>query len=393
MFTVLIVDDEQFVRVSLRTLYDWESNGFEVVDTAVDGVDALEKIKRLSPDLVITDVVMPNMDGLKLLEQIKALQLSCVTLVLSNLGDHEHVKAAFKLGAEDYYLKVNYDPAAFHTVMQQMKEVLLRHGTADSSAAPARRNVAGALMTALSEENEAVFSSFSPLHVFCIRIKSYLSKTLSSFELLYRPLSGIVKEVFKGYPSMDFSPGIHPHVLLVAVNSDMPSDAVMDIMRRLDGQIQIYLQASADIFHLSDSRDPSGLFAKILRLTSQFSSDDEPALLYDDDMGLNEADDIERVKQYIEGHIAEHIALTTVAGHVNLNPSYLSRVFKQRTGVSLVNYITEQKMDRAAQLLKSGKYKVKEVSELLGIEDQYYFNKLFFKVFRMKPSEYIHQSH
>ena len=71
MLKVIIVDDEQFIAQGLQALIDWNAAGYEVAAVLSDGQEALEYIKKLPVDLVITDVMMPVMDGIKLCKNIK----------------------------------------------------------------------------------------------------------------------------------------------------------------------------------------------------------------------------------------------------------------------------------------------------------------------------------
>lgn len=398
MIKVLIVDDEQFVRVSLRTLYDWEGNGFELVGAAADGFDALKKIEEHEPDIVITDIAMPNMDGLALLAEINARGLRCVTMVISNLGDLQNVKSALKLGAEDYFLKVDFEREEFHNVMQKLKAVVLNRETREAEAgstaakpADASANHAAKLADALKSGGPSLFDCPHTLHVFCIRVREYLSETLRSFQSVSRPLGNIVMETFKARPTVSYARGPWQDSLLVTVTEEIPHSAVMDILKRLDGQLRVYLQINADILHYSNTAfyDNEALFKKLTSLSSDFSKKDGTQLIYDDDGRGAESDGIDCALKFIDENMGKPISLTEVAAHVGLNPSYLSRVFRRKTGMPLVQYITEQKMKRAALLLRSGNYLVKEAAALLGIEDQYYFTKLFYKVHHMNPSEYI----
>lgn len=71
MLKVIIVDDEQFIAQGLQALIDWNAAGYEVAAVLSDGQEALEYIKKLPVDLVITDVMMPKMTGLELLETVR----------------------------------------------------------------------------------------------------------------------------------------------------------------------------------------------------------------------------------------------------------------------------------------------------------------------------------
>ena len=106
MYRALIVDDEDIIKIGLKTIIDWEQLGFEIVGTAEDGLEAIKMVEELSPDLIITDIIMPRMDGIELMEELKKRGFAGKIIVLSNYGEVDYVKRAMKLGAEDYILKV-----------------------------------------------------------------------------------------------------------------------------------------------------------------------------------------------------------------------------------------------------------------------------------------------
>ena len=68
---ILIVDGDTMVRIGLKTVINWEENGFLLVGEAQDGQQALELAERYQPDIIITDIKMPRMDGLVLIEQLR----------------------------------------------------------------------------------------------------------------------------------------------------------------------------------------------------------------------------------------------------------------------------------------------------------------------------------
>lgn len=82
MLKVIIVDDEQFIAQGLQALIDWNAAGYEVAAVLSDGQEALEYIKKLPVDLVITDVMMPKMTGLELLETVRRENLSNAGFVI-----------------------------------------------------------------------------------------------------------------------------------------------------------------------------------------------------------------------------------------------------------------------------------------------------------------------
>lgn len=119
MKKVLIADDDFLVRTYLKQLIDWEKQGFSIVGEAKNGQDALELIKSTAPDLVITDICMPIMDGIELIRRLKAENISCHILVLSSHDDFNYVREALKLGIDDYLLKDNLTPKHILDFLQE----------------------------------------------------------------------------------------------------------------------------------------------------------------------------------------------------------------------------------------------------------------------------------
>lgn len=102
---ILIVDDEVLSRVGLRHSFSWEEHGYTIVGEAANGKEALEKIIELNPDIIITDIKMPQMDGLELIQTVSHLYPQIICIVLSCHNDFDYVKIALQNGAIDYLLK------------------------------------------------------------------------------------------------------------------------------------------------------------------------------------------------------------------------------------------------------------------------------------------------
>ena len=128
MYRALIVDDEDIIKIGLKTIIDWEQLGFEIVGTAEDGLEAIKKVEELSPDLIITDIIMPRMDGIELMEELKKRGFAGKIIVLSNYGEVDYVKRAMKLGAEDYILKVSYSKEEFAVLLKKGQKTVTISG-------------------------------------------------------------------------------------------------------------------------------------------------------------------------------------------------------------------------------------------------------------------------
>jgi two-component system, response regulator YesN len=105
MLKAVIFDDEYIVLQGLEMMIDWSKYGIELVGTASNGYAAIDLVETHSPDIVFTDIRMPGMDGLKVVEKILAVAPEIICIVFSGFNEFEYVKKAIKLGVSDYLEK------------------------------------------------------------------------------------------------------------------------------------------------------------------------------------------------------------------------------------------------------------------------------------------------
>lgn len=107
---VLLVDDEIMIREGFKKLFDWEGHDCEVVDEAADGMEALAKIDRLIPDIVIMDINIPIMNGLKVIQMSRIKHPNMAFVIVSGYDDFSYCREALRMKITDYILKpVNYE--------------------------------------------------------------------------------------------------------------------------------------------------------------------------------------------------------------------------------------------------------------------------------------------
>ncbi len=135
---IVLVDDEQIIKSGLRKEVDWESAGCRIAGEAADGREALELIRREKPDAVISDIRMPFMDGLTLMEKAREEQPDLYFLFISGHDEFRYVQKALKLGASDYILKP-IDPVYLEEKLRSLVEESGMRDRRDAAVEASRR--------------------------------------------------------------------------------------------------------------------------------------------------------------------------------------------------------------------------------------------------------------
>ena len=137
MMKVFLVDDEIAIRENLRNSFPWEQNGFQLVGEAPDGEMALPMIRDLNPDILLTDIRLPFMDGMELCAQVKRVLPWIGVVILSGYDDFAYARQAISLGVKEYLLK----PITADELGEALKRVAARI-TEERRAASLRRDAA-----------------------------------------------------------------------------------------------------------------------------------------------------------------------------------------------------------------------------------------------------------
>lgn len=104
-YKAILIDDEVWALSDLLTSVEWSAHGFEIVKTYTSPIEALQEIKEISPLIIFTDILMPNMSGLEFIQAAKALLPDCIFVIISAYADFKYARTAMKLGVTDYILK------------------------------------------------------------------------------------------------------------------------------------------------------------------------------------------------------------------------------------------------------------------------------------------------
>ncbi|WMJ21840.1 response regulator [Paludicola sp. MB14-C6] len=123
LYRVLLVDDEEEIRIGIQKKINWDSLGLVLVGNAANGVDALEMATVLHPDIVLTDIKMPYMDGLTLCKRLIEQNFAVKLVVFSGFDEFSYVKQAMQFNAVDYILKP-INSAELTEILRKLKSTL-----------------------------------------------------------------------------------------------------------------------------------------------------------------------------------------------------------------------------------------------------------------------------
>ncbi|OGO80041.1 MAG: hypothetical protein A2Y21_11580 [Clostridiales bacterium GWC2_40_7] len=123
MYKLLICDDEKWVRYGLRNMTDWDKMGIDTIYEAKDGIEAVDIVKCEKPDIIITDIKMPNLSGLELIREIEKAVVPSNIIVISGFNDFKYAQEALRYGIRDYILKPIDEEVIKNDVLKCIKDI------------------------------------------------------------------------------------------------------------------------------------------------------------------------------------------------------------------------------------------------------------------------------
>jgi two-component system response regulator YesN len=315
-----------------------------VVADAEDGKVALELVDIHQPDVVFTDIRMPVMDGIELIERLKEDYGTIETVIISGYDDFHYAQQALRYGAADYLLKP-IEPDALNQTLERLLERFR-----------AKR------------EN---YRNFGNWLQFCNEIADQLFDALW---LLDEPQANAALERLRERlrsesPNKPFSAAMYTDVF-----------KLLEERIRHKGNMNLNFD---DAPRFTPESDPDDLARQASAALQRTISALRERTNWHSRVSMNLA------KEFIDAHFREEsLSLQQVAQAVDMSPSYFSRVFKEEFGLSFIQYVTKLRMEEAAKLLSDPFCKTYEVSYQVGYTDYSHFAKVFKKYYAVSPKEY-----
>lgn len=403
MLKVFLAEDEFVVREGIKNNIDWGAHGYQFCGEAGDGEVAFSMIKEQRPDILITDIKMPFMDGLTLSRLVKAEIPSVEIILLTGYEDFEYAKEAISIGVASYLSKPisgdnllkevskvakriedkNLEKELAKKYEENMKErAELLKQTVDMlsvvpssyewalNAAKKSEKDASSIHEDTSFKDEEILQEIDPRHIDKKKVKEFLrigeeedtERFLEEF-LGAMGKNAIRSTMLRQYISMDFYFCV--------------TDFVENELGLSRNEVDALIPASK---LLSDEKATCDYLADIVKKAITLRKENSQGRY---------RDVVNEVIAYIDEHFSdEELSLNTVASHVNFSPNHFSAVFRQETGQTFIKYLTDLRLEKAKELLLSTSKKSNEIGLMVGYKDPHYFSFLFKKTFGMTTTQY-----
>lgn len=216
---IIIIDDELLVRTGVQGLIDWESHGYQLVGEARTGLEAIDLIRRTAPVIVISDIMMPGLTGLELLEQVREEQVEAEFIFLTSHRDFQFAKRALELEALEYLLKQDLNPETLLSGVERARHRL--------SGRPGERY--------RTEPGSATQSHVLALHIHWI---SRVLRDRTSFPLTQ--LTGVIRQLVSPHQSLSLLHKDVPLLLYVlSGNAEISGESGIQLLSRIAHQIRL----------------------------------------------------------------------------------------------------------------------------------------------------------
>lgn len=352
MYQVMLVDDDRAMLYLLRRYKGWEAHGFSISGQAEDGHEALRLLEEYPADLLLSDIKMPGMDGMELVQEVTRRTWGCTVVFLSTVGDFPHAQEAIRLGAFDYLLKP-LDEAALGAMLDRVRAHLEENDKLENRESRAAailnlyvpkeavRELASALL-----ENREEDAARAALRAFEEAFSAFGEKDRKTGGLLELVLSQTAGAVLAASPFIARVENVRFEGLFTSgMDKAEARDVFLSRMSHLTALVRKYELAC-----------PDGSVRKICA--------------------------------YVLDHVEEPLTLQDVSEAVHLRPDYVGKLFRRKTGRRFSEFLTSAKMQQAKHLLRTGDYKNYELSKKLGYTDTDYFCRLFKEHTGMTPVAY-----
>lgn len=369
MYRILLVDDDQNIVDGLKSILKKNFENTFAISSACDGSDALKLLTEEYYHVIVSDIRMPKLDGISLLELISKNHIPSVVIMLSGYDDYTYIRSALRLGAYDYLLK----PVNIQNFVSMLRLLIPR--LKDSCA----RLQAEAVDTVHSDSQGDYFDlpAKEPYYTSgCLEKElEYLGVGLLSMDE-----EGTKKQIGE----------IFSHLSKETMSKEQFKQALSTFLYTLMQKNTALIPIIAG-YKLSNN-DLAAQIKSQPHISQLKQKMEQILLLYMEQLKKQQEKKeeyvVKKAQAYIEKHLSEQLLLSDIAAQFHLHPNYFSSLFKKQLDMTVRDYILQLRMTKAKELMKDSSLKLLDIALAVGYEDAAHFNRAFKNVTGVSPSVY-----
>lgn len=348
----MIVDDEPAIRRGLQRLIKWKDYGFSICSLARNGNDALKKMNKIYPHLIITDIKMPRLDGLGLIEYIRETinDQNMAFIVLSGYNDFNFAKQAIKYNVKRYLLKP-IDEEELIELLQEVRQEVEKNNNEKYF---------------YEKRTDKFNRHFKDIKGFNELIQDLEQNKKGEIE-------NTLKKIFQQF----WENKLHPAI--IKIHLDNYFIKISDIVKNLNGDIDNLFNQNLFQINLTNLS-----YSELKEEVTKFSYECSDYIV---ELKKN-CGTINRAKQYIKNNYNRKIKVKEVAEELYVNPAYLGQLFKKETGVNFRYYLNQIRLKKAREMLQRTDLCIYQIAQKVGYSNTDYFIKKFKESEGCTPVEY-----
>lgn len=372
MYNVVFAEDEKTTRDNICRVIDWERYGFAIAATASDGEEALQAVREHRPEVLITDIRMPFMDGLELCKQAKKVVPTIKIIILSGFMEFSYAQEAIRIGVQDYIVKP--------VTPDKLMRILIKLNEQLQEESEHRAHMSQLVSDLRGVERRLRESPVGEIYAADISHTLQAEEQLDGFLRVGAPeeIDGFVARLFEAIGETSFRSSLFRSFVLlkllgccVKAAESMGGDP-RTLLPPID-DLPAFLEHTADVATARQALH--GCIAAVVAYRSIAASATA---------GL-----VDKAKNYVRINFASpELSTRQAADYVGLSPNYFSNVFKQYAGITFIKYLTQYRIDRAKELLRASDCSVVEISRRVGYDNANYFSAVFHRLTGQPPVAY-----
>ncbi|WP_082235329.1 response regulator transcription factor [Halobacillus massiliensis] len=376
----LIVDDEVNVRDVLRYLGQWEKHGITEIFEADNGKEAQKIINEVKPELIFTDIKMPEMSGMEFIEWLDSKNYVGKVIFITGYNDYSLMRQAIKYSSFDYLLKP-IEPEFFNKTLAEAVESWKTDQKSPNF-------------------NESIEEDFKKLRIDQIITSACMGEPFEPVDILsYLPASDQYELSLISFYQMH-----HPEPYIENLSKRLFDQKIGNVFSLKNGRnlclvITITGESLTAEQWMSQEIDlpvrlVSGRAFTSLKQLARHYQALQTALDNNDYRSIHRLNELDAARRnqdivaYVDDYYMEELSLEKLSNLFFFSREHISRKFKEETGLPLSKYVTKLKIDQARKWLKETEESIYSISLMLGYQDEKYFSKLFKKETGTTPSEF-----